>query len=276
MTQSNDPAGQRWRRRLVLGIALALALAVGLPRSAAPVDAAPATEVVAAPEASAPAQGDTSAPAKADAGRSAAKRGSHDADEADVTVSSRGIVVGKGGHGVSVRGMGSDREYDSFEEFVNDAPWLAAIVFLAVLMVFLMPLLIVVLFIWYKLRKTRMQNEAMLKLAEKGVVAPAEAMSSIVATPGAMQNVPPSAVPLYEQARQLRKRAAWSDLRKGVVLLAVGLGLTFFSMLDDGTPNSIGLICLFLGIGYGALWFFEERQAAPAKRDAGAPPTSSA
>ena len=39
MMHSPDP--RRWRRRLVLGIALALALAAGLPRSAEPVDAAP-------------------------------------------------------------------------------------------------------------------------------------------------------------------------------------------------------------------------------------------
>ena len=59
----------------------------------------------------------------------------------------------------------------------------------------------------------------------------------------------PSTAPLYEQAKQVRKRAAWSDLRKGVLMLGVGLGLTFWSMLDDGTPNSVGLVLLFVGIG---------------------------
>jgi hypothetical protein len=34
-------------------------------------------------------------------------------------------------------------------------------------------------------------------------------------------------------------------------------------MLDDGSPNSIGLILLFVGIGYIVLWWFEERQLAP-------------
>jgi lysozyme family protein len=71
--------------------------------------------------------------------------------------------------------------------------------------------------------------------------------------------------PLVEQAKALRTHAAWSDLRKGVILGAIGLALTFFSMLDDGTPNSVGLVFLFLGIGYAVLWYFEDRQlAAPA------------
>jgi hypothetical protein len=36
-------------------------------------------------------------------------------------------------------------------------------------------------------------------------------------------------------------------------------------MLDDGTPNLVGLVFLFLRIGYAVLWYFEDRQlAAPA------------
>ena len=32
-------------------------------------------------------------------------------------------------------------------------------------------------------------------------------------------------------------------------------------MFDDGTPNSVGLILLFVGLGYCLLWFFEDRTA---------------
>jgi hypothetical protein len=88
--------------------------------------------------------------------------------------------------------------------------------------------------------------------------------------------VPPSAVPLYEQARQIRRRAAWSDLRKGIVLIAIGMGFMFYSMLADGEPNWIGLICFFLGVGYIVLWFFEDRQAGSAAGGAGSPPAGSA
>ena len=66
-----------------------------------------------------------------------------------------GIVVDKGGKRVASGVCGRDREYDSFEQFVQDAPWLAGLVFLVVLLVFLVPLLIIVLLIWYKMRKNR-------------------------------------------------------------------------------------------------------------------------
>jgi hypothetical protein len=78
---------------------------------------------------------------------------------------------------------------------------------------------------------------------------------------------PPPGYPAYEHARYLRRRTVWSDLRKGIILTGVGLGLTFFSMLDDGTPNSIGLILLFVGLGYCLLWFFEDRTTEPPRQD---------
>ena len=59
----------------------------------------------------------------------------------------------------------------------------------------------------------------MLKLAERGVVPPAEAIAAMA--PGARRSLGRcrSTAPLYEQAKQVRKRAAWSDLRKGVLML---------------------------------------------------------
>ena len=285
MAHPFDPVGRPWLRRAVLvaAVALATALAVGLG-SPVPVHVAvavaadkaasgtdPAAPKPAAPKAATP---DTAA----DASTSKAGAEAQDTDSGDakteVTIDHRGVGVLKKGRRVEVRGLGADREYDSFKEFVNDAPRLAGLVFVVVLVFFLTPLLILVLIIWYKMRKTRMQNETMLKLVEKGVVPPVEAMQALAGqTPS---NVPPSAVPLYEQARLIRRRAAWSDLRKGVVLLAIGMGFMFYSMLADGEPNWIGLICFFLGIGYTVLWFFEDRQTASAAGGAGGPPAGSA
>jgi uncharacterized protein DUF6249 len=286
MRHPTDPVRNPWLRRLVLGTAIVLGVAAGLPRGLPDVDAAtivvqgaspgtastpsaaPAVKPEPAPQA-APAtpDADDDEPAAADAGSEAGS---------EVTIDHRGVTVRKGGRHVNMRGFGTDREYDSFQDFVNDAPWLAGLVFLTVLLLFLTPLLIVVLLVWYKIRKTRMQNETMLKLAEKGIVPPAEAMESLAPSPAAAAGLSRSAEPLYEQARQLRQRAAWSDLRKGVILISIGLAFTFYSMLDDGTPNWIGLILLFLGIGYSVLWFFEDRQGTPPRRDAGVPPPGSA
>ena len=287
MAHPFDPVGRPWLRRAVLALAVmaatALAVALGNPPAVHVAIAAEKVEPGASPAPAAqtpptapqsPASGAPAGTAPSasppQAGGETPDSGAADA-RTEVTIDHHGVGVLKQGKRVEVRGFGTDREYDSFKDFVNDAPWLAALVFLLVLLFFLTPLLILVLIIWYKMRKTRMQNETMLKLAEKGVVPPAEAMQALAAQ--APAGIPPSAGPLYEQARQFRRRAAWSDLRKGVVLIAVGMGFMFYSMLADGEPNWVGLICFFLGIGYTVLWFFEDRQAGSA---AGGPPAGSA
>jgi hypothetical protein len=293
-------------RRLVLGAALAAALAVWLFPQSSPVRAAPQASIRLAQAGDAKAADSTSSDAKAtspaakpaaakaatpkpdpkasatpgDADKSDADTDSNsDADEAksgrsgtDITIDPRGIRIEKGRKHVTVQGFGGDREYDSFESFVQDSPWLAGLVFMVVLLVFLVPLLIIVLLIWYKVRKNRMLNETMLKLAEKGVVPPAEAMATLDANRVATG---PTTMPLYEQAKMIRQRTVASDLRKGVMLIAIGLAFVFYSMIGDGEPNWIGLILLFLGIGYCVLWFMEDRTAPP-RATGGTPPPGGA
>ena len=168
------------------------------------------------------------------------------------------------------RGNGS-REFDSFEAVAHEAPWIAGLVFLATALVFVTPLLIVVLVIWYKMRKTRMLNETMIRLAEKGVIPPSEALGAVAGGSATTLEAGTSTGPLYEQAKAVRRRAAWSDLRKGIVMGAIGLGLVFHTMLDDGSPNGLGLVLLFVGLGYIVLWYFEDRQVSAAR--GGTPPS---
>lgn len=173
-----------------------------------------------------------------------------------------GITIDDDTGRVRVAGAEGSREFDSFEAFVEQAPWIAGLVFFVVFCVFLTPILIIALVIWYKMRKSRMLNETMIRLAEKGVVPPTEAFGAVAGGSAALQ-ANPSTAPLYEQAREMRRKTVWSDLRKGVIFGAVGLGFTFYSMLDDGSPNFVGLVLLFVGLAYVVLWYFEERQAAP-------------
>ena len=158
-----------------------------------------------------------------------------------------------------VRISASDGDFESFEAFVQQAPWIAGLVFMVTFLVFLTPILIIALVVWYKMRKTRMLNETMLRLAEKGVVPSAEAFSAVA---GGQVPVGPATAPLYAQAKELRRKAVWSDLRKGIILGAVGLGFTFYSMLDDGSPNFVGLVLLFVGLAYVVLWYFEDKEVA--------------
>lgn len=252
----------RWRV-LVLGIAAtaAMAIAVGSDNAgsgiAADAWAADAVRFQRAaetkPEPVVPAE----KPSKAQSGV-----------DAEISIGEGGVTIRKGGR----ESRRADREHDdfeSFEQFVEQAPWIASLVFGVTGLLLLFPLLVIVLVVWYKMRSTRMRNETMLKLAERGVVPPGEAMAAVAATSGAAAvEASPSTAPLYEQAKRVRKRAAWSDLRKGVILGGIGGGLSLWSIIEHGTANAIGLVLLFVGIGYIVLWYFEDRHVAT-PRDGG-------
>jgi len=160
-----------------------------------------------------------------------------------------------------------DDNFDSFNDALHTAPWVIGLAFLVAGSFLLTPVFLLIGIIWYKLRKTRMQNEAVLELAEKGVMHPAQAvdavMSGVTPEAAAASAAPPSAAsaagPVYQQAVIARRRAVWSDLRRGVILIAIGLSFVFYSMIDSGSPNWVGLVLLFLGIGYTLLWWFEDR-----------------
>ena len=283
-------------RRLVLGAALLLALTVGqIPRTPA-VHAQEGQPSLPSPGSVTPAPKPPVAPVKPavskegesvkatieirtdESGKKTvtiekpgpAKRAA-DADP-DVPPPDPGAGPGKHGKRVTVDVFGDDREFDSFNDFVHNEPWLAAMVVGIVAVIFLSPVLAIALILGYRMRKARMLNETMLRLAEKGVVPPGEALGALVAGNPAAISASPSAAPLYEQARQIRQRAAWSDLRKGVIMGGIGLGLAMYSILDDGTPNGLGLVLLFVGIGYLVLWWFEDRKIAPASNASTPPP----
>lgn len=199
------------------------------------------------------------------------------------------VTIGKHGR-VTVDGLGTDREFDSFPEFVRDEPAIAAMVVLIVAVVFLSPVLLIALILWYRFRKARLMNETMVRLAEKGIVPSPEALDALAsgsrgsrvtivrdaAPPGSAPGTA-AASPVTETSTRvvIGRRSGWSDLRKGVLMGGVGLALTFYSMLEDREPNAIGLILLFVGLGFVVLWWLEERQQSAAARDAGALPGGS-
>ncbi|MEP7329454.1 MAG: hypothetical protein ABI777_09600, partial [Betaproteobacteria bacterium] len=126
----------------------------------------------------------------------------------------------------------------------------------------------------YKMRKNRMVSETMLKLAEKGVLPTTEALQAL----GAGRAIPAlnamsAGLPLTEQAQVLRKTAAWSDLRRGVIMGAIGFAICMYSLINHGSANWFGLVLLFVGLGYGVLWYFEDQQVT-ASRAIGIPPAA--
>ena len=267
MTYPTTVVPSRLFRRLVLGTAFFLGLAVALvPRTPAVHAQEPK-----APAATAPKPGSKSmsigdgrgAEIKIDVSASppAAKSGSEASPEAAASPDSSGDDSSQRGKSkkrarVTIEDLDTDKEFDSFDEFVHDQPALAAMVVGIVSVVFFAPVLAIALILWYRMRKARMLNETMLKLAEKGIVPPAEALGALGGKPATAATI----APYYEQAKQIRRRAAWSDLRKGVLMSGFGFALSLHSLLTSRGANVVGLVLLFVGLGFVVLWWFEERK----------------
>lgn len=167
---------------------------------------------------------------------------------------------------VRIEMPGTSEEFQSFDQFVDKAPEIAAAVVLIVLIAFLTPIIIIVLVIWYKMRKNRLLSETMIKLAEKGVMPSAEALQAL----GTGRRAPTfdamsSGLPLADQAHLLRKSVAWSDLRRGVFLALAGFALCLYSITNSASANWLGLVLLFVGIGYIVLWYFEDQQVTASR-----------
>ena len=255
-------------RRVVLGTAFFLGLAIALVPQSPPAHAQePKT-----PAATAPKPGSKSmsisdgrgAEIKIDvsesprpAGKSESEASPDAASSADSSSDDTGRR-GKSKKKARVTIEGTDSEFDSFDEFVHDEPALAAMVVGIVGVVFFAPVLAIALILWYRMRKARMLNETMLKLAEKGIVPSADALDALS---GGKQ--PAAAATYYEQAKQVQRRAAWSDLRKGVLISGVGFALSMHSLMASRTPNVVGLVLLFVGLGFVVLWWFEQRHLVP-------------
>jgi hypothetical protein len=166
-----------------------------------------------------------------------------------------------GRHGdthIHIDGDNQDLDFDTFSSQVQKMPWVIGLVFLVVGSIFLTPVVLLIGIIWYKLRKTRLQNEAMLALAAKGVVPPSQAAEAL-----ATGAAPATAAPqVYQQALALRRRVVWSDLRKGIILAAIGAAFVLYAMTENGEASWVGLVLLFVGAGYLVLWWLEGRHLA--------------
>jgi len=291
VTAASGPT--RFARRLVLGAAVVIGMAAALAPRAPAVRAQEPASTVAAPAAKSPAAPKTLTitdesgvrarievrDARDAAAKGSATPGDSPDDQAAATAGadktgsrSRAEIVGKHGR-IKIEGLGTDREFDSVGDFVHNEPAIANMVVAIVAVVFLSPVLLIGLVLWYRMRKARMLNETMLSLAERGAVSSADALevlaggkqASALATAGAAADT---------QTKQIRRRAAWSDLRKGVFTGGVGLALILYSSIEDREPNALGLVLLFVGIGFVVLWWFEERQLVPPAGAAAGPEPS--
>jgi len=115
----------------------------------------------------------------------------------------------------------------------------AVIAVVALIVTFGSPIIIVASVLLYRMRKTRLVHDTILKLAEKGVPIPPE----LIAAP--QQDTPKS------------------DLKTGIILLSAGAGLMLF-FFEVGAPASLAAIPVLMGIGYLVAWKIEKSQAGSA------------
>ena len=154
----------------------------------------------------------------------------------------------KGRHGIVIDGNDGDLgeiKSDDIPEFV------IPIVAITMLTIFGAPVLIVAFIMYFGFSKSRMHHRTIRMLAEKGQPIPPELLA------------PP--IPAVRQR---------SDLRRGVVLCMVGLGLMlFFGAVNswEGGAWAIGVIPFVIGLGYLLVWKLESgtKNAVPPP-----PPTS--
>jgi hypothetical protein len=101
-----------------------------------------------------------------------------------------------------------------------------------------LPLLLVAMVLFYKHRRVKMTHETIVRLAEKGVPVPPELLQP--------------------------KSSRTSGLRGGLVLIALGAGLSIY-FLERGGAWSIGLIPGLMGVALLVSWAIENksREAQP-------------
>ena len=98
----------------------------------------------------------------------------------------------------------------------------------AIVLGILMPVTVVGIILWYKSRRNQLLHETALKLAERG------------------QPVPPE---LFVDPAE-----PYSDLRRGLVLAMLGLGICLALFLVGMRFWAFGIIPMFMGIGYLIVW----------------------
>jgi hypothetical protein len=143
------------------------------------------------------------------------------------------IKVGDDDESVGVRHHGSD----------DDFPLAAIpIAIIAMLSVFGAPVAIVAVIMLISWAKTRSLHRTVRMMVEKGQPVPPELLAS------------PAGAPLRP----------WYDLRRGIVLLAVGFGIVMFFGISAGWDSGVwalGLIPGLIGLGYILAWRLANKHA---------------
>ena len=111
---------------------------------------------------------------------------------------------------------------------------------LASIAVLLIPVAIMVIVLRHRREMAAQKQRTILELISKGAPLPTELL------------------------RDTPQKAGAGDLRRGLVLSCTGIGAILFALtLPDHQAWGIGLLPLFVGIGYLATWLFTRSEQSP-------------
>jgi hypothetical protein len=108
---------------------------------------------------------------------------------------------------------------------------IAAIAITGMMVGFGLPVMLVAIILYYKHRKARIAHETIARLVEKGLPVPPELLD------------PP-------------RRNVDADLRAGIILVGLGIGLGIF-FREVGAPWSIGFVPGLMGVALLIAWKIE-------------------
>src|SRR5438093_4040056 len=153
------------------------------------------------------------------------------------------------GFGITVDGS-DDEERHSDRHHGNDIPEaVLPIVIISLLAVFGFPVAIVAVIMFSSWARTRSLHRTVRMMVEKGQPVPPELLSS------------PAAAPVTVRP--------WYDLRRGIVLVSIGVGVIMFFGISAGWDNGVwalGLIPGLIGLGYLLAWRLAYRDAKALKQ----------
>jgi hypothetical protein len=149
-------------------------------------------------------------------------------DHPVVGVDSSGIYVG-GPNPVHVN-------MPNFSDARIGGDGITLIALVSVVAPFLFVFLIITAFLFARYRRNRILHETLRVMIEKGVPIPPEL--------------------IMPQGARVRLRTV-SDLRNGLILLAIGAGLI---LVSHGKWSGTGLIVVFIGTAFLVTWFVERRE----------------
>lgn len=128
----------------------------------------------------------------------------------------------------------SKRHHDNDDDFSEGALMAIPIVGIVFTTLFGAPVMVVAAIMFFSYLKSRSLHRTVRSMVEKGQEVPAALFA------------PPPTV------------RARSDMRRGVVLLMVGVGLMiFFGAVGDGGAWALGVIPFLIGLGYLLVWKLE-------------------